>query len=1150
MPRLSVVIPVYNVERYLGECLDSVLAQTFGDYEVIVVDDGSTDGSAAVAEEYVARDERIRLVRQENGGLSKARNTGIDVATGEYLAFLDSDDALPPDAYELLVGTLDRTGSDFATGNVYRFTRFATHQSRFLARTFTETRLKTHVTKHRPLLADRTAWNKVWRRSFWTQHGLRFPEGVVHEDIPVVVPAHFMARSVDVLEDPVYYWRARESGGLSITQRRLELRVLRDRLAAVEQVTDYLDAHGPRGSRRWYEASVVADDLRLHLNLLDEADEEYLALFLDRVNAYLDRAGRRIYDELPAIERLKWHLVRRRLVPELFEVLRFQREELWNSVPLRIRGRWYGDYPFRTDERLKIPSSVYRLGGEFALAAAIEDLTADAGGLRVSGYAYIAGIGVADRRAQRLDVSLVRRGRLRRVRLMVAAVHLPARAVHRPDVTANARQPLADASWSGFEASLSGRAARRVARRPQGLWDLYVTVRAGGIKRRRSRFLVDAARPVRPARLDLPGELHVTAALTRHAELELDVHRGSATVRGGRLDGDTLELVADVRPAPDTEAVLELRRDADGRRLRRPLRAQNGNPGGLAAQVPLAKLRSTEESSWAVSVVQGGRRLPAHPAVATSWLAGGREIALTAAGRGATLVERRPRPVVEEASWTRDGDLHLVGRVPEGATCEEIAVVRVASGESYRFPAGRDATGRFVARLMPARVQSLGGALPLADGSWELHADGVPLVFAPDLERRLPLSAVRDHKPFALALSEEEVAILRVRRDLDEDERGPYHQRRLRSAAYAPARNAPLRDAVVYSSFQGRQYSDSPRAIHEELVRRGAPLEHLWVVSDGRCRVPETATVLREGSREHYEAMGRARYVVANDGFPDWFARREDQICLQTGHATPIKRVGLEIGDHRPGARRLERRWRLQLANWQYVLSPSTFATPILRRAFEMDGSILETGYPRVDVLSHPDREQLGLDVRRRLGVEEGQRVVLYAPTYRDHVMDRFGRFRLEVGLDLERLRDAVGDDTVLLFRKHQEIFDALPPVPGAFVRDVTAYPEATELLLAADVLVTDYSSVMADFANTGKPMLFYAYDLETYANEVRGFTVDFAETIPGPLLRTTDELAEALREVDAVAGEYEERYARFRAMFCDLDDGHATERVVDRLMS
>src|ERR1700755_2847926 len=111
MPRLSVVIPAYNVEESLEPCLDSVVAQTFTDYEVVMVNDGSTDRSAEIAQGYADRDERFRLVHQETGALSKARNPGSDNAGGELLAFLDSDDTLPPNAYELLVGALDRTGS-------------------------------------------------------------------------------------------------------------------------------------------------------------------------------------------------------------------------------------------------------------------------------------------------------------------------------------------------------------------------------------------------------------------------------------------------------------------------------------------------------------------------------------------------------------------------------------------------------------------------------------------------------------------------------------------------------------------------------------------------------------------------------------------------------------------------------------------------------------------------------------------------------------------------------------------------------------------------------------------------------------------------------------------------------------------------------
>ena len=117
-------------------------------------------------------------------------------------------------------------------------------------------------------------------------------------------------------------------------------------------------------------------------------------------------------------------------------------------------------------------------------------------------------------------------------------------------------------------------------------------------------------------------------------------------------------------------------------------------------------------------------------------------------------------------------------------------------------------------------------------------------------------------------------------------------------------------------------------------------------------------------------------------------------------------------------------------------------------------------------------------------------------------------------------------------------------------MRDVSAYPDATELMLAADVLVTDYSSMMFDFANTGRPMLFFTYDLDAYRDEIRGFYFDFAERAPGPLLRTTDELAAALQDIDAVVSEHAERYREFAAEFCELDDGRAAERVVDRLFS
>ena len=1164
MPRISVVVPIYNVEQYLPACLDSVAAQTVADFEVVMVDDGSTDGGPELAGEYARRDPRFRLVHQENAGLSAARNTGTDAAGGELLAFLDSDDVLPPNAYELLLGALDATGSDFATGNVHRLTRWGTSQSAFLAKTFARTQLKTHVTRFRPLIADRTAWNKLWRRSFWDSQGYRFPEGMLHEDIPVVVPAQFAARSVDVIADPVYLWRIREGGELSITQRRLEQRALLDRMTAIERVSRHLAEHGPARSKRWYDESLVADDLRLHLNVLDIADDDYRALFLDRVNAFLDGADAGVYDDLPAIDRLKWHLVRRRLMPELLEVLQFQKEALAGSAPVRVRRRWYGDYPFRGDERLGVPASVYRLrNADLPGVAHLEELRRDGDALKISGFAYVSGIGAPAPGSQRVSVSALRPGRLRRVRLHVAPLRLKTTAVERPDATAISRQPVRDLRWSGFEATLDPRALRRAGKWQAGAWELYVVVSAGGIRRRRARFVIDVARPLRAVDLSVSPDAVVTAVPTEADGVELDVCTEWATVRGANVSGeDVLELTGDIRPAPDSggKGKLELRRRGDLAKRRVALSLDGL---GFRAALPLPELTAADpaldhdDCAWDLGASAGGRRLPVMLADSAAGVASGsgsRRLTLERNRRGeAALVERSPRPLATEARWSESGELELAGELPDALGAPELVLVESDSAQEHVFRVQRGG-GRFSSRLPAAAVQSLAGPLPLGEGTWSIclrataASARVPLMLAPQLIERLPLATTVAHKPFRLGVTQDDCAALVVGRDLDDDERGQYHQRRLLERSYWARRDEALRDAVVYTSFRGRQYSDGPRAIHQELVGRDAQLEHFWVVRDQACRVPGTATAVRDGSREHYELMARARYFIANDHFPEWFTRRDDQVCVQTWHGTPLKRLGLDMAEMRRATQRYRRRWSRQVANWQYVLSPNRFSTPVLRRSYAIEGELLELGYPRTDVLAGADRDDRSAALRRRLGIPDGKRVVLYAPTYRDQAVDRRGRHRLDLQLDVERLRGAVGDDTVILLRKHHRIIDPVPVSPGSFVRDVSSFPDGTELLLAADVLVTDYSSMMVDFACTGRPLLFFTPDLEAYENRIRGLNVDLAEIAPGPLLRTTDELTAALRDLDGVRADHAQRYQAFASEFCELDDGHASARVVDRI--
>ncbi|MBA2522664.1 MAG: CDP-glycerol glycerophosphotransferase family protein [Solirubrobacterales bacterium] len=342
---------------------------------------------------------------------------------------------------------------------------------------------------------------------------------------------------------------------------------------------------------------------------------------------------------------------------------------------------------------------------------------------------------------------------------------------------------------------------------------------------------------------------------------------------------------------------------------------------------------------------------------------------------------------------------------------------------------------------------------------------------------------------------------------------------------------------VVFTSSE-RSYSDSPRAIEAELVRRGVPIRRRWLLPEGAWAPDEVERVL-PGTEEARAAIESADYIVSNTYLLQRFEKKADALYLQTWHGTPLKRIGHDIRvprhvlNHEVSSREDFRRWDL-------LLAPNSFTVPYLEDAFP-GVEILASGYPRNDILSSPDADRVRTATRDQLGLAGDDVAVLYAPTWRDD--DLSVRF----GLDPEKLQEAGLDPhTVVLARSH-----LLTPVADSSTgwkgwRDVTTWPDISELYLAADVLITDYSSAMFDFAVTGKPMVFYTYDLEHYRDELRGFNFDFEGEAPGPLLRTPEELVRALERIGDQAGEYAERYGAFRERFCPLDDGRASQRVID----
>ncbi|MGZ5403062.1 MAG: glycosyltransferase family 2 protein [Nocardioides sp.] len=345
MPRLSVVVPAYQVVEWLPESLASVLDQSFGDLEVVVVDDGSTDGTGELADRIASADPRVRVVHQANAGLGAARNIGVGHATGELLAFADSDDVVSPGAYERLVGSLDASGSDLVVGAVQRVRGTETFMTP-LVRTNHEKRLTGVRIDEAPLLlADVFAWNKVFRRSFWDAQRLQFPEGIRYEDQPLITQALVHAR-FDSLVEPVYQWRVRDDGS-SISQQRGDVRDLSDRLETKRWSLATVRAHTSERTQRVFLRRVLPIDLWEYFRAVPGCSDDYWGMLRDGViELWHDDGVPFEQTALPLRQRIMGWLVGRDRRQDLEEFL------VWldgqpSPLPTReVGGRTVVDHPY------------------------------------------------------------------------------------------------------------------------------------------------------------------------------------------------------------------------------------------------------------------------------------------------------------------------------------------------------------------------------------------------------------------------------------------------------------------------------------------------------------------------------------------------------------------------------------------------------------------------------------------------------------------------------------------------------------------------------------------------------------------------------------------------------------------------------------
>ncbi len=358
-----------------------------------------------------------------------------------------------------------------------------------------------------------------------------------------------------------------------------------------------------------------------------------------------------------------------------------------------------------------------------------------------------------------------------------------------------------------------------------------------------------------------------------------------------------------------------------------------------------------------------------------------------------------------------------------------------------------------------------------------------------------------------------------------------------------------MKDNLVFmESFLGKNYSDSPKYIYQYMRKQNMNYTFVWSVNEKK-NIPGNPIQVQRFSLRYFYYLARAKYWVSNSRMPRYLDKREGNIYLQTWHGTPLKTLVFDMDDVHSADPKYKAHFYEQSRRWDYLSSPNQYSSDIFRRAFKFDKEMLEFGYPRNDILYKNDTAEDIAALKRKMNLPEDKKVVLYAPTWRDDEFYSRGKYKFTLQLDLAKLQQKLGDAYIVVLRMHYFIASQMDISEfEGFAFDFSSYDDIAELYLVSDILITDYSSVFFDYANLKRPILFFTYDLEKYRDKLRGFYIDIETEVPGPLLRTTDEVIHSIENIEAVQSEYQAKYDVFHERFCKWDDGNASKNTVERV--
>ncbi|WP_183117383.1 CDP-glycerol glycerophosphotransferase family protein [Brochothrix thermosphacta] len=1108
---LSIIVPVYNVQGYLHDCIESLMEQNMDNhlYEIILLNDGSNDKSGEIVSSFSKLYENIRGYHFENSGLGATRNKGIKLAKGKYIAFLDSDDFVPKKAYSSLIESAEFNNAEIVTSPVERFedgkyTRSGLHKKV----DFTK---KTGITlqENTSLFYDTTSTNKIYNREYLKKNNIYFPEKIVYEDIYFTMTAYSKAQTINIIENVTYIWRIRSGETISISQDRFNIQSYKDRIGTCLNTLDFLYKNTNKIIAKEFEKRIIVFDIPLffpdYLNVDEVYTKEFSSLtrqcLLNLDNSlisYCDYRKQVIYE---AIKREDDKTVLNYSLDHVKTMVLQDKKQL-KPLDNYLNEEYLDMINFNYSDILKTKVlNVSSNEKEIIILISINSILLD----KID-YDAIQAYVFNDFNEQKIEfekneknlltlninlekITEYAKGGLSRVKLEYKKGEIThEKILGEPGGTCQKTTLLKKIKNSNYRVNYSFG------------WDLFI-----------EKQTIDNIFE----KINIIGNQLIinTKKIDSESIFKLKNYRESAITSTVKNNKIIFHLPSTMKP----DRLFELSVMKNG------VESYNYQFNKLPKFFNYIDIDNTQE--YVMRVYSN------------------HSISINKKGKHSQL----------EAMKYEDGKLfinHLSPYTDLASNINAKLILKSTNGKvTKEFECNKIKNNLYetVIELETDNIDhflTYGSYLFSIDYYIEKQLLPESLLLNERNKVEFPFNFKFKNREYNFKSKNGHLIYLNKKQIFNKVENSKIKRRNIYKYLYPLFRLLPKdRKKIIYYSYWGEQYACSPKAIYRKVSENKKQFKNIWILNDTNLPIEGNAIKIKKNSLKYWYHLATSKYFVQNTNMPVWYKKRKGQLEIQTFHGTFMKTMGFDTPEFKFETRQTKiDEFQKKVNNWDYVSVPSNYMGDKAQSAFNTKVKQINSGFPRndliFDALNYVDK------TKKKLNIPRGKKIILYAPTWRESKSS-------DIKMNIEKLQAKLGREYVLLIRAHYMVsnnMDIRKYYP--FAINVSNYSSIEELYSISDILITDYSSVMFDYAYLKRPMIFYAYDLEKYLHGERGTYLDYQKIVPGAVARTTDEIVNNLQNLNLLKEVYKEKYDEFYKLFCRYGRaGDSANEVINKFI-